>query len=281
MPDPCHGERKWLSAVATCEKASTLPADAVTDLRGVVALQDIKLSAWVVRLPSDNREGGAAMLRTAAPTLDSVWKLCRDTLQGSALDLYSDSNARQRSIDCVADDVTAMRGQYATSAELALQRFHIEQLLGSGPSSRVDWAILPIMAVHDWTMHSGDISLAAATFDRLLNAHACLSNIDVNGDGLVNTTDKAFQPLVDWPLGMQDRHVMSNRSTIGAAFVLHGARHLAKLARLFGGTARQLQAASLDPTADAIAAAMVALQWNGSAFCDGICNDTPHTAFHS
>ena len=282
VPDPCRGARKWLSASATCELLPT-PAPAPTPgPAAVVALADIELSAWVVRLPSDSREAGSAALSApGSPLLEQVWELCRYTLAGSPLDLYSDSNARQRSVDCVADDVTAMKGQYATGTETALQRFAIEQLLGVGPSGRVDWSVLPIDAVLDWTLHTGDLSLASATFDRLLAAHARLSLIDVGGDGLFDTTTKSVQPLVDWPAGMQDRHVMSNRSTIGSAFALFAARGLATLARLLGGAARAAQAATLDATADALRAAMLAQQWNGSAFCDGVCAATPHTSFHA
>ena len=44
----------------------------------------------------------------------------------------SSAAASQRSVDCVADDVTAMKGQYATGTETALQRFAIERDLGAG-----------------------------------------------------------------------------------------------------------------------------------------------------
>ena len=284
-PDPCHGEHKWLSAATSCKPGPTPPPAPTPPTPAVVSLADIDVSAWVVRLPSSSASAAASAALSAptSPLLEQVWELCRYTVVGSPLDLWSDSNARQRSIDCAADDVTAMRGQYATSTEMALQRFHSEQLLSSGPSDRVDWSVLPIMAVHDWTMHTGDLSLANATFDRLLAAHARLAYIDAapGGTGLFNTTDKSIQPLVDWPAGMQDQHVMSDWATIGSTFALYGARELAKLARLLGGAARAAQATSLDATADALRVAMRAQQWNGSAFCDGICAATPHTAFHS
>ena len=182
------------------------------------------------------------------------------------LDLYSDSNARQRSADCAADDVTAMRTHYATSTQLALQRFQVEQMMGGGVESRVDWGVLPIIAVLDYTMHSGDLSLAEATFDRLLDAHARLQSIS-STSGLVEGIDA----LVDWPPGMEDGYTKSNAPTISSAWVFYGATSLAQLARLLPGSARAAQAAQLDETAAQLRAAMSARQWNvqSGAFCDG------------
>jgi hypothetical protein len=57
-----------------------------------------------------------------------------------------DSNARQRSADCMADDNTAMRLGYATSSQIALQRMMMEQgltLCGTGTlgGSGCKWVI--------------------------------------------------------------------------------------------------------------------------------------------
>ena len=67
--------------------------------------------------------------------MDAVWEMTRHTSEATSLDLYADSNARQRSVDCMADDNTGMRLGYATSSQIALQRWMMEQgltLCGTG-----------------------------------------------------------------------------------------------------------------------------------------------------
>ena len=70
-----------------------------------------------------------ATMSTSDPGLDAVWELTRHTSEATSLDLYADSNARQRSVDCMADDNTGMRLGYATSSQIALQRWAMEQAL--------------------------------------------------------------------------------------------------------------------------------------------------------
>ena len=84
----------------------------------------------------------------------------------------------------MADDVTAMQSQYATSSEIALQPYATDQSIAEGPSGRTDWSILPIIAVLHHTMHTGDLDYAAQRFDRLLEAHSYMQYIN-NKSGLV------------------------------------------------------------------------------------------------
>lgn len=242
----------------------TFSADGIT-------MEDFNVSAWVLTLPQDAHT--YATLNTSNAALDSVWEMCRYTTEASSLDLYADSNARQRSADCMADDVTAMHSQWAVSDQLALQAYAIEQGMANGPASRVDWAILPIIAVRAHTMATGDLSLANATFSRLLDAHSNLHSVN-NATGLAT----GVFALVDWPPGMMDGFVRSNESSIASAWVYYGAVALADVAALLG---RNDASRSLSATAARVKAAMNELQFNGTAMCDGRCTATPHTAFHS
>ena len=96
------------------------------------------------------------MLNSSDENLNAVFELCRYTSEATSLDLYADSNARQRSADCMADDNVAMRLAYATSGSLALQRFMMKQALtlcgtgklGSG-TCRAEWTVLPLIMVRD------------------------------------------------------------------------------------------------------------------------------------
>ena len=180
----------------------------------------MNVSAWVSKLTYDS--DAAATMTSSDANLNAVWELCRYTIEAGALDMWTDSNARQRSIDCAADDVTVMQGQYATSNELALQLFHsgakVQEL-------RADWEILRIIQVRNHVLHTGDLDLAARTFDfmvaNLSNAHLISKT-----SGLV----EGQQCLVDWPKGMQDNFVSSETSTITSAWVYYGLTALVDLA---------------------------------------------------
>ena len=84
---------------------------------------DFSVGAWVVRQRYEN----PAAMNSSDEHLNAVFELCRYTSEATSLDLYADSNARQRSADCMADDTVAMRLAYATSGSLALQRFMMKQ----------------------------------------------------------------------------------------------------------------------------------------------------------
>eukprot|EP00039_Didymoeca_costata_P023297 m.6621 g.6621 ORF g.6621 m.6621 type:complete len:1050 (+) comp3560_c0_seq1:189-3338(+) len=261
--DPCEKVPKWLTYNATCSNPQNPPK--------AISIEDFNVSAWVIK--AEYNESTSASMATSNATLDAVWELCRYTIEAGPLDLYSDSNARQRSVDCQADDVTAMMGQYATSEQLALQRFAIEQSIGDGPSSRADWKILPIIATLFHTLHTGDLTLAAKEFDNLEANFSVIQSIS-NKTGLV----EGETCLVDWPNGMRDRFVFSETSTIASAWVYYGATSLAKLATFLNRTSDEVR---LSKIAEDLKAAMNEKQWNGTAFCDGVCSNISHTAFHS
>lgn len=113
---------------------------------------DFSVGAWVVR----QRYEHPAAMNSSNKNLNAVFELCRYTSEATSLDLYADSNARQRSADCMADDNVAMRLAYATSGSLALQRFMMKQALtlcgtgslGSG-GCRAEWTVLPLIMVRD------------------------------------------------------------------------------------------------------------------------------------
>jgi hypothetical protein len=67
----------------------------------------------------------ATVFSSSSPALDSVWALNQNSVKYLGLDMYSDSNARQRSDACQADATTASQAQFATTAELAMPRYQM------------------------------------------------------------------------------------------------------------------------------------------------------------
>ena len=119
-------------------------ADAMTGAPlDVNALSDFNATFWLVRYRAD--ASTAAVVSTSSAELDAVYRFGATTLTTTTLDMYSDSNTRQRSLDCMADDTTAALSQYATTSELALPRMAAAQIWATMDGGYVspNWA--------DWT----------------------------------------------------------------------------------------------------------------------------------
>jgi hypothetical protein len=170
-----------------------------------------------------------------------------------------------------------MQGQYATSNEMALQKHALQQMLAdnSGDSSRADWKVLPIIALHSYIMHTGDLTIAQEQFDFLLKNKSCIESISKTSG-----VSEGQESLVDWPTGMRDYWVDSSSNTISSAWIYYGATTLASIATLIG---RGSEAKQLNMVAANLKVAMNAKQWNDTAgaFCDGLCSNNSHSAFHS
>jgi hypothetical protein len=63
-----------------------------------------------------------------------VWDLCQYTVFATALDVYTDSNTRQRSVICMEALTINLLMQYATSTETALQEHTLTYALNGRPS---------------------------------------------------------------------------------------------------------------------------------------------------
>jgi alpha-L-rhamnosidase len=131
--------------------------------------------------------------------------------------------------------------------------------------------VLPLVMARDDALHTGDLSFVREHFDGLV-ASALGPLID--GNGLVKTDEV----LIDWPPGQRDRYVLSEYNSVANAFAYHGLRTLVELATWLG---RHEDAAAHTKTAAALKESINMHMWNGTAFCDGICTNVSHTAFHS
>ena len=235
-------------------------------------------SLWRVYYRYD--DNAAATVRTTSADLDAVFALCAFTLKTTTMSIYSDSNTRQRSFDCMADDTVAALSHYHTTSELALPRMMAAQIMSIGDHGYIsgnwaDWTVLPgLNVVHD-ALYTGDLSFAAVYFDALVANHTYAWLVDP-ATGLV--TAGWLGALVDTSGGSDDGFQGSSVNTIVNAWCYLGMRRTAQLGRWLGRTAA---ADTLDATAARLQAAMKAYMFNGTAMCDGLCKATPHTSVHS
>ena len=230
-------------------------------------------------------DDGAAAVATSSPDLDAVFALAAATLKTTTMDIYSDSNTRQRSFDCMADNNVAALNHYATTTELALPRMMAAQQMAIGDAGYVspnwaDWTVLPGLGVVADALYTGDLSFAAALYDALLANHTYAWARGVNG--LVHVA--GLGALVDTSGGNDDGFQNSPFNAVVQAWCYLGMRRVAALGRWLG---RAADAAALDTAADGLRTAFRTLMLNGTAgdavraVCDGLCSTTPHQAVHS
>ena len=185
--DPCDKVVKWLGAAVTCNNSSPLPPLPPAAYPGWVP----DVSAWVVVYPAAYVTGdggnttagsgttsggtvtdvGASQVHVSDPSLQAVWELCHYTAVATTLDMYTDSNTRQRSVICSEAVLINLLMQYATSVEWAQQAYTLDYILNHGPYSLgwAEWQALSIIAVHTAWMHTGDLSMFTRRYEQLRN----------------------------------------------------------------------------------------------------------------
>jgi alpha-L-rhamnosidase len=121
-------------------------------------------SRWTVAYPFNKSQSA---FTSSSLLLNRIWGLCRDTLQHTSLDTFTDSNTRER-LPYEADGFITVRSRYALQAELAWPAHSIAHVL-SNPTWPTEWKQYMIMIIHEHWMQSGETTLASENFDLLVN----------------------------------------------------------------------------------------------------------------
>ena len=192
-------------------------------------------------------ESLAAKMATSDPVLDGVWEFCRYTSESMSLDLYADSNSRQRSTDCMADDNTAMRLAFATGppSMSGLNRHMLLQSWGTcgtiaNQSCTAEWTVLPLIMLRDDMLQTGDIEFAREHFDEMVGSALGIEGTPWPTDsktGLVKTTSV----LIDWPPGRRDNYSLGEINSVANAWSYRGLMALVDIANWIGRSVRHSQ----------------------------------------
>ena len=285
--DPCRGVAgKHVAAAVRCNdtgaavyRAAAAAATAGEPLPPLPTASDVDVSAWVVRYPWDDTRAGA--FHSSDDALDEVFAFCAYTIKATNLDMWTDSNTRQRDVLCNEAHRVVSVMQYAVAPEWASQRATSDYILGSGHAehSFAEWR--PIAVSYAWNdyMHTGNLSLARSYYAMLAN-YTLRGWIDP-GTGLINTSTLP-NPEIDWPPNMRDGFAFAATNTIVTAYAARASLQMADLARALG---RADDAAAFGAQYAALKAAINAHAFNGTnAYCDGVCSDPAiggHTAWHT
>eukprot|EP00038_Savillea_parva_P011094 m.195046 g.195046 ORF g.195046 m.195046 type:complete len:1141 (-) comp19371_c0_seq1:207-3629(-) len=267
---------------------------------------DFNLSAWQVWFPWDNAR--AAVVDTSSSALNAVWALNQNSVRALTIDLYTDSNARQRSPDCQADAAVAAQAQFAATAELGQPRVMATQIMNfahqtdpwpypppTGPGAHAngtggyvsptwaDWTVLPAINVVNVVLYTGDLALGTRYLNDLLAYHIYLDMLDPVSGLVVDTTcttpDRCLSALIDTSGGSDDGFVPSSVNAVANAWTYYGLRQVARLAGWLGQTDTVVD---LETKASRLKASFNRLLVGPhGAVCDGLCSNVSHTSVHS
>ena len=241
----------------------------------------------------DSDVAGTTLIVSSSAALDAVYELCRYTGKIGAMDVNTDSNARQRDNCNVDSHITAMHQAAAAPAASAAYRRRNALFLFEPDAHVHPWTefkLFSLGAVHAYTLDTGDLYVANHTFEMLLRDYSLTQFIE-SEDGLVHKAamaglppgmatqaansaqyyNQVYQDLVDWPNAVDalalsnfpdgatcclDGYEYGSVSTAINAHVAHAHRRLAQLARWIGRP--EAYAATFDAKANAIVAALKA-----------------------
>jgi hypothetical protein len=316
--DPCERTPKRLAVAVACNNSAVPPPPppAAGDPGWLV-----NVTAWVLTYPADyagdgddtatattaTDGGGEAAAAAAAaqrhqrhqphlrqqaavtvsdPALQAVIDLCHYTVVATGLDLYTDSNTRQRSPMCSEALMVTMLTQWAVSAEWALPRYTLEYVLnqgGAGGMGWAEWQAFSIFAVHMHWVATGTLDVFADHYAQL-RGFTELGLVD-NATGLWTCPGGASPPFscghpeIDWPTGMRDGFVFMPANAVVGSYTARAMTRFAEMAAALGG--HDADVALFNASGAALAAAVHARLYNASAgaYVDGL--GTTHSAWHS
>jgi len=235
-----------------------------------LSLPDVALTAWGVRA---HWEEGETAFTSSDETLNSVWELCRYTLEAGVLETYTDSNTRERR-PYEADGLIAATARGWLQSDVLWAR-HSHTFVMQNPTWPIEWRQMTAWLAHADYMATGSADLTAAFLPTLLaNTHY---PADLDATGLLNAT--RGRHIVDWyPGPSKTMFASSEHLSVNEFFALGGLRKLAALAAAAGSPEHAAQAAAWAEALQASVTARMALG-NGD-LCDGVCAD-PAVANHS
>jgi len=233
------------------------------------APSNFSLSAWKVHYEWYDDD---THFDSSNKTLNAVWELSRYTLEAASLDTYTDSNTRERR-PYEAD------GGVAATARLMVQREymwarHSHAWVIQNPTWPVEWKQLtPFLGWQDY-MATGQTDLSQAFLQQMYD-RTMIKYLDATG---LLDTSKMGRHIVDWmPYGGETDQTValgeftaSNHMSVSNAFCAHGLELLSQMAAAAGLKENATDFAS---KAASLKQAMVTKMWNGTAFCDGVCEE--------
>jgi hypothetical protein len=151
----------------------------------------------------DEDDPGLTNFNSSSDALNTVWELNKYTIRVGTMDVNTDSNTRQRD-NCNLDSMLQTMAQVLVAPSTALRYVRRNTAYLNQPDAIVhgwtEFQIANIGAAWEYTMHSGDASVANVNFDHLKYNCSLLQFFD-NNSKLISKHigEPGYQNLIDWP----------------------------------------------------------------------------------
>lgn len=263
--EPCHGPKSVAVAVICNDTNSTIN-EAIGPSRWLPS--SINVSTWIVRYPFNETDSS---FTSNSAALNAVFALSKYTIKSTNLDMWTDSNTRQRDVNCNEANGVVPLMQSAVALEFMSQRWTSQYILDSRHAERsfAEWRPISVSYVTNDVMATGNLSQAIRYYNLLVEGNYTLEPWLDRAVGLVNVSSLPA-PEIDWPSNMRDCYASSDYSTIVNAYVVRANMQMAQIADWLG---KHDEATAFNETAAMIRAALNRHNWDEqrAQFCDGVC----------
>ena len=169
-------------------------------------------------------------LETNDINLNAVWKLCKNTIKTTSMDIFTDCFHRER-IAYEADAFINMLAQFAVNDDTRISKRTIEYL-AYHPTWPLEWRLLLPHLYLAYYWESGNIQPLEKYFDRLKD-YCGLRQLRKNGLVRIFPDNKV---LIDWPITYQDKYDFGNSEYLLVPNALSGKtlEVLSKIASIIG-----------------------------------------------
>jgi hypothetical protein len=228
LPEPCHGPKSVAVAVVCNDTSST-----INEAIGLNWLpSSVNISTWIVRYPFNETDSS---FTSNSASLNAVFALSKYTIKSTNLDMWTDSNTRQRDVNCNEANGIVPLMQSAVALEFMSQRWTSQYILDSRHAERsfAEWRPISVSYVIHDVVATGNLSQAIRYYKLLVEGNYTLEPWLDRNVGLVNVSSLPA-PEIDWPSNMRDCYVSSDYSTIVNAYVVRANMQMAQIAGWLG-----------------------------------------------
>lgn len=178
--------------------------------------------------------GGDKDFTSSDETLNRVWNLCRQTIEGLNVNMYVDSWTRER-IPYEADAWLQQRAHLALDNAPALGEYSVDFLL-SNRTWPTEWPMYLVIAVYNAWVQTGSLRQARNHWDQIV---AMLPNDYLDDEtGLIvkdpGESSHTDGDLVDWPPAERDGFEFGRVNTVVNALAAYAYRYASRLASALG-----------------------------------------------
>jgi len=245
------------------------------EILGLDQMLDQKnLHAWVVGYPFSDTE---STFTSSNLVLNDVWDFCKYTIKATTLDLYTDTNTRERGVYEADAYITAL-SHYSTTREFAIQRHTLEYLL-ENPTWPTEWRILTVFLAYADFMATGDITFLQQCYPKLKeNTLQQFINTDylLEKPTLYDELPVRIEDIVDWPPVMRDDFEFTSINTVVNCYVCRALQLLAIIASKLG---KSDDAVSLRTKHEKMKNAINTHLFDGELYIDG--KTSQHRSLHA